>query len=128
MSAAEAVPAWVALPVAALLVLAGCLALIGGLGLLRLGNFYQRTHATALINTLGAGSVLVASMLYFSALESRPVMHELLITVFVLLPAPVTAMLLMRAAVYRDRRNARNDVPAHPGAAAGAEYTGLREE
>ena len=47
---------------------------------------------------------------------------------FVLLAAPGTAMLLMRAAVYRDRRNARNEVPAHPGAAAGAEYTGLREE
>ncbi|MCC7060198.1 MAG: cation:proton antiporter [Burkholderiaceae bacterium] len=128
MNPAEAIPAWAALPAAALLILAGCLFLVGGLGLLRLGNFYQRTHATALINTLGAGSVLIASMLYFSALQSRPVVHELLITVFVLLTAPVTAILLMRAAIHRDRRSARPEVPAHPGMAAGAERTGAHED
>ena len=94
----EVVSAWVAIPVSLLLVLAGALVLVGSLGLLRLSNFYQRLHGPAMINTLGAGSVLIASMLYFSALQTRPVVHELLITVFVLLTSPVTAMLLMRAA------------------------------
>lgn len=46
-------------------------------------------------------------MLYFTGLEQRPVVHELLITAFILLTAPVSAMLIMRAAVYRDLRNER---------------------
>lgn len=125
---AEALPLWAAIPVTLLLLLAGCLAVIGGLGLLRLSNFYQRSHGPAMINTLGAGCVLVASMLYFGATGSRPVIHELLITVFVLLTAPVTAMLLMRAAVHRDRRSGRNDVPARPDAARAAATTGQRRE
>lgn len=105
------IPAWVAIPVSLLLILAGFLAVVGALGLLRLSNFYQRIHGPAIVNTLGAGCVLIASMLLFSTLESRPVIHELLITVFVLLTAPVTAILLMRAAIFRDRRAGRNDVP-----------------
>jgi len=125
---AEALPLWAAIPVTLLLLLAGCLAVIGGLGLLRLSNFYQRSHGPAMVNTLGAGCVLIASMLYFSAAGSRPVIHELLITVFVLLTAPVTAMLLMRAALHRDRRSGRNDVPAAPGASGASAVTGLRRE
>ncbi len=111
MSPLESVPLWAALPVALLLVLAGLLAVTGALGLLRLSNFYQRIHGPALLNSLGAGCVLIASMLYFSALQSRPVIHELLISVFMVLTAPVTAILLMRAAIFRDRRAGRNDVP-----------------
>lgn len=110
---AAALPPWAAIPVVLLLLLAGGLVVIGALGLLRLSSFYQRSHATAMVNTLGAGCVLIASMLYFSASGARPVIHELLITVFVLLTSPVTAMLLMRAALHRDRRSRRNDVPAH---------------
>ena len=124
---AEAVPVWAALPVTLLLLLAGFLVVIGGLGLLRLSNFYQRSHGPAMINTLGAGCILIASMIYFTALESRLVVHELLITVSVLLTSPVTAMLLMRAAVYRDRRNKRNDVPEHPAEAGKGAPTGERE-
>ncbi len=107
----EQLPLWAAIPVLILLLLGGVLVLIGSLGLVRLSNFYQRIHGPAMINTLGAGCVLIASMIFFSALESRFVFHEIIITVFVLLTAPVTAMLLMRAAVYRDRRSHRNDVP-----------------
>jgi multicomponent K+:H+ antiporter subunit G len=124
---AEAVPVWAALPVTLLLLVAGFLVVIGGLGLLRLSNFYQRSHGPAMINTLGAGCILIASMIYFTALESRPVVHELLITVSVLLTSPVTAMMLMRAAVYRDRRNKRNDVPEHPAEAGKGAPTGERE-
>ncbi len=41
-------------------------------------------------------------MLLFSALESRPVLHEILIAVFMVVTTPVTYMLLVRAAVHRD--------------------------
>jgi multicomponent K+:H+ antiporter subunit G len=42
-------------------------------------------------------------MIIFTALQSRPVLHELLIIVFVTLTTPVTLMILVRAAVFRDR-------------------------
>ncbi len=103
MSAAD-VPLWAALPAALLLICGGVLTLLGSLGLLRLDTFYARLHAPTMGNTLGAGCVLLASILSSSALAGRPVIHEVLITVFILLTSPVTTMLLMRAAMLR-RRN-----------------------
>jgi monovalent cation/proton antiporter MnhG/PhaG subunit len=67
----------------------------------------QRIHGPAITITLGAGCILVASMLYFSVTQARLVIHELLITLFVLMTAPVVSMLIMRAAVYRDLRASR---------------------
>lgn len=100
MSAAD-VPLWAALPAAFLLFCGALLTLVGSFGLLRLHAFYARIHAPTMGSTLGTGCVLIASMLASSALAGRPVIHELLITVFILITSPVTAMLLMRAAIYR---------------------------
>ena len=105
MSGAETLTWWVAIPVAFLLVLGGLITVIGAFGLARLQNFYQRIHGPAITITLGAGCILVASMLYFTAAQSRLVIHELLISIFVLMTAPVVAMLIMRAGVYRELRN-----------------------
>lgn len=104
MSGAEALPWWAAVPVALLLVLGGLVTVIGALGLARLQSFYQRIHGPAITITLGAGCILLASMLYFTVAQSRLVIHEVLISLFVLMTAPVVAMLIMRAAVYRDLR------------------------
>ena len=104
MNIVETLPAWAALPVLFLLVLGGLISLIGALGLFRLANFYQRIHGPAITVTLGAGCIRIASMIYFPAPQSRLVVHELLISVFVLMTAPVVAMMIMRAAVYRDLR------------------------
>jgi multicomponent K+:H+ antiporter subunit G len=98
-----ALPAWVAFPAAVLLICGGLLALIGSLGLLRMRSFYARMHPPTMGATLGTGCVLLASMLVSSALLHRPVVHELLITLFVLITAPVSAMTLMRAAVSRTK-------------------------
>ena len=110
-------PWWAAVPVAALLVLGGLITLVGTLGLLRLKTFYQRIHGPAIAISMGAGCILVASMVYFTATQSRLVIHELLIGAFVLMTAPVVAMLLTRAALYRDlraRAAARPDTLAQP--------------
>ena len=53
--------------------------------------------------TLGTACVLLASAVLFSVLEFRPVVHELLIGVFMTITTPVTFMLLVRAALHRDR-------------------------
>ena len=104
MNGVETLSLWIAIPVGLLLILGGSIVVIGALGLMRLPNFYQRIHGPAISITLGAGCLLTASMIYFTALQSRFVIHELIITVFVLLTAPVVSMLLLRASVYRDLR------------------------
>ena len=94
---------WVAAPAAVLLVCGGLLALVGSLGLLRLKTFYARMHSPTMGATLGTGCVLFASMLVSSAATDRFVIHELLIAAFLTMTAPVTAILLMRAARSRQR-------------------------
>ena len=96
-------PLWFALPAALLLILSGLLTLIGCLGLLRLQDFYARIHAPTLGTTLGAGGVLHASMLVSSGLSGRWVIHEVVIGLFLVMTAPVTTLLLMRAARFRER-------------------------
>jgi multicomponent K+:H+ antiporter subunit G len=118
MSGIETLPDWAALIVSLLLILGASIVLIGALGLVRLRTFYQRIHGPAITITLGTGSLLLASMLYFTTAKSRPVVHEVIITLFVLLTAPVVSMMIMRAAVYRDLRARR----AESGATAGDVY------
>lgn len=111
MMQAPDLPVWAAILVA-LLVLGGAgITLIGSLGLLRLGTFYERVHSPTLGTTLGALLIIMGSMLCFSVLESRPLVHEILIGVFVTLTTPVTLMLLARAALYRDRTEGTMPMP-----------------
>ena len=86
-----------------LIVLGAALALGGSLGLLRLKSFYERVHPPTMGTTLGTGLILIGSMLHFSVLEGRPVIHEILIGALMTVTTPVTYMLLVRAALHRDR-------------------------
>ena len=113
MSEAAQLPAWAALLTAVLVLAGAVVTLIGSIGLMRLKTFYERVHAPTLGTTLGTGCILVGSMIYFSALETRPVLHELLIAIFALVTTPVTLMLLVRAALFRDRSE-NGDIPG-PG-------------
>lgn len=117
MNTMEAIPLWAAIPVAFLLVLGGFITLVGALGLIRLKNFYQRIHGPAITITLGTGCLLIASMIYFTVLQSRLVVHELLITAFVLLTAPVVSLMIMRSAVHRDLRTGLKEDEEGIGAA-----------
>jgi multicomponent K+:H+ antiporter subunit G len=101
-------PLWAAAPAAVLLIIAGAVTLIGSLALVRLPDFFSRIHGPSMGNTIGTGSVLVASMLVSSALASRPILRELLITLFIVMSSPVTLMMLMQAALYRNRIKGRN--------------------
>ena len=105
------VPLWVALLVAFFLVLGAAITLLGAIGLVRFETFYQRVHAPTLGTTWGAGAILIASMIFFSTTQSRPVLHEILIAVFVIVTTPVTLMLLARAAFYRDRTESNGAFP-----------------
>lgn len=104
-------PAWAALLTALFVIAGASLALIGSLGLLRLEAFYQRLHAPTLGTTLGTGAILVGSMIFFSVLGARPVLHEVLIAVFVTVTTPVSFILLLKAT---RRRGAGPDAPPAP--------------
>jgi multicomponent K+:H+ antiporter subunit G len=110
----NAIPEWLQL-VIAIIVLAGALVtLIGTVGLVRWASFYQRVHAPTLGSSLGAALILVASSLYSSFALGRPILHEVLVLIFILVTTPVTLMLLARAALYRDRSEGNPEVPLPP--------------
>ena len=110
MSEVTDVPSLAAILTATLLIGGAAITLIGSFGLLRLRGFYQRVHAPTLGTTLGAIFIATASMIYFSALGTRPVLHELLVIVFVTTTTPVTLMVLVRAARFRDEAENERDL------------------
>ena len=89
---------------AVLLVIGTAFALIGSWGLARLSDFFKRLHGPTKASTLGVGCVLIASMLYFTFRPGATgaSLHELLITLFVFLTAPISAHLLVKAALALD--------------------------
>jgi multicomponent K+:H+ antiporter subunit G len=102
VNGAAVIPAWAEIVTAALLLAGAAITLTGSLGLIRLKSFYARVHAPTLGTTLGIGCIALASMIYFSALQTRPVLHELLLVLFVLVTTPITLTLLVRAALFRE--------------------------
>ncbi|HEU4627974.1 MAG TPA: monovalent cation/H(+) antiporter subunit G [Steroidobacteraceae bacterium] len=99
-------PGWALVAAALLLLASGALTLIAAIGMLRLPTFFQRMHAPSMSMTLGAGCALIASMIVSSALAHRPVLHELAITVLLFVTAPISATMLMQAAIRRRERAA----------------------
>lgn len=84
------------------LVLAGAVfTFIGSLGLARLDDFYTRLHGPTKATTLGVGSLLVASASYFSVTGDGLSLHEVLVTLFLFITAPVSALLLAKAALHQ---------------------------
>lgn len=108
------IPVWAAMLTALFVVAGAALTLIGCLGLLRLDSFYQRIHAPTLGTTLGTGGILIGSMIFFTALGARPVLHEILIAVFVTVTTPVTFILLVRATRHRGMDPAPPSPPDEP--------------
>ena len=77
--------------------LLGCgFLLVGSIGLLRLRGFFARLHAASIIDTLGAGLLLIGLMCYggFSIASAKLA----LILIFLLLTTPTAAHALAGAA------------------------------
>lgn len=95
---------WLGELLVTVLLLAGSFFIIvGSWGLLRLPTFMQRLHGPTKATTLGVGGILIASMLFFLFTEGRLSVHELLITLFLFLTAPVSAYMLAKAHLHRAR-------------------------
>lgn len=87
--------------VSVLIVVGAVFALVGSWGLIRLPDLLSRLHAPTKATTVGVGGALVASMVYFLGAESKLSIHELLISLFLFLTAPVTAHFLAKAYLHR---------------------------
>lgn len=74
--------------------------LVGSIGLLRFPDVYTRIHATGLSSTLGVGSVLTASLIFFSFETNVFSVKELLVLTFLLITVPVSTHMIGQAA-YR---------------------------
>jgi multicomponent K+:H+ antiporter subunit G len=98
------------LVVALLLVGSGFVVLVAALGLWRLPDFFQRMHAPALASTLGAWIVTLASIVYFSTRGAGLALHVWAIIIVLSITAPVTTVILARAALFR-RRQAGDPLP-----------------
>jgi multicomponent K+:H+ antiporter subunit G len=98
-----ATPFWVDALTSLLVVLGGLVALIGSLGLLRFGSFWQRIHTTGLAATLGTWCFALATAAQVSFVRGQPFVHALLIPLFIALTAPITTVFLARAAIFRQR-------------------------
>jgi len=99
---------WIEVLVAVFLLLGSAFTLIGAIGLYRLPDFYTRLHGPTKATTLGVGSMVIGSMIYFSTVQGSLSLHELLITVFLFITAPVSAHMLAKAALQRK-------LPVKPG-------------
>lgn len=73
---------------------------IGSLGLARLPDFYMRLHGPTKATTLGVGSILIASVIYQTAKTNVFSVHEVLVTVFLFITTPVSAHMVVKAAMH----------------------------
>ncbi len=103
-------PTWPEIVVALLLLASGVVVLVAASGLIRLPNFFARMHAPALASTLAAWIVSFTSILHFSTRGGGLTLHVWLIIIVLSITAPVTTIVLARAALFR-RRRAGDDLP-----------------
>ncbi len=99
---------WAEALVALLVITGASFTLIGSIGLVRLQDFYTRLHGPTKATTLGVGSIILASLVFFTAKTGVLSVHEVLITLFLFITAPVSAHLLAKAAMHRQEKKVKN--------------------
>lgn len=90
----------VELIISAFLMFGGLFVLVGSIGLIRLQDFYVRLHAPTKATTLGLGGILIGSMVFTYYTRGHISVNELLITLFLVITAPVTAHILAKVAMH----------------------------
>jgi multicomponent K+:H+ antiporter subunit G len=94
---------WAEVLVSVLIVLGSSFALVSSWGLVRLPSLMERLHAPTMATTLGLGAMLAESIAWFQLVKGEWTTHELLITLFLLLTAPVTANMIAKVHLLRLR-------------------------
>ena len=83
----------------ACLVAGGLFCIVGAVGMLRMPDFYTRMHAASVIETLGAGLILLGLML--QAGFSLIAVKLLIVALLIFFASPTATHALARAAVAR---------------------------
>ncbi len=91
---------WIELIASVFLIVGAIFIFIGSLGLAKLPDFYTRLHGPTKATTLGMSCLLIASIVEVSYHQGYLSIHELLITLFLLITAPVTAHMLAKSAMH----------------------------
>ncbi|MEM9460092.1 MAG: Na+/H+ antiporter subunit G [Myxococcota bacterium] len=99
------------LVISAFLVFGAIFVLLGSIGLVKLPDVYSRLHAPTKATTLGVGSILVASAMASSIRGAGPSVHEILVTIFLFLTAPIGAYLIARAALHQRIEGGTKQLP-----------------
>ncbi len=86
--------------IAFLIVAGASFALIGSFGLVKLPEIMARLHGPTKATTLGVGCILMGSVAYFLAVDGKLSVHELVITLFLFLTAPITANFIGKAHLH----------------------------
>ena len=100
-------PFWVEVLISFLIGFGAFFAFVGSLALVKLPGTMRRLHGPTKMATLGIGALLLASVLHFAAAHNSVTLHELLITVFLVLTAPVSAHMIAKVSLLLDRPSAR---------------------
>ena len=90
------------------LLLGAVFVLLGSLALLKLPDFYTRLHGPTKATTLGLGSLVLASLLYFNLQLQTLSLSPLLIALFLFISAPVTAHMLIKVALHHQLKACGN--------------------
>jgi multicomponent K+:H+ antiporter subunit G len=98
---------WIEALVAFFLLAGSAFTLVGAVGLYRLPDFFTRLHGPTKATTLGVGGLVIASLLFFGSRGDGLSLHELLITLFLFITAPISAHMLAKAALQQK-------LPIHP--------------
>jgi multicomponent K+:H+ antiporter subunit G len=91
---------WVEWTVAIAILVGAVFVLVGSIGLVKLEDFYMRLHGPTKATTLGAGGTILGSLIYFTAQRGSLSLHEVLITLFLFMTAPVSAHMIAKAAMH----------------------------
>lgn len=86
--------------VSILLLFGGTFVLIGSLGLIKLPDFFMRLHGPTKATTLGMASILIAAMVFFANSNVGISVKEILITIFLLITAPISGYMLIKSAIH----------------------------
>jgi len=90
--------------VAFFLIVSGIFGFVGSFGMIKLKDPMSRLHAPTKATTLGVGGVLLASITHSIFVEHNPSLHELLITLFLFLTAPITALFIAKWHIHRHEK------------------------
>ena len=86
--------------ISTLLLIGGFFVLVGSIGLVKMPDFFMRLHGPTKATTLGMASILIAAMIFFSSTQEGFSAKEILISLFLLITAPISGYMMIKSAIH----------------------------